>query len=315
MNKHVNLEYLNTFVTAAETGKLSITSELVFRSPAAVSTQIKKLEEQFETELFIRSKNSLLLTKDGETLLRYAKDILNLNNAVFNSLKNEHWIGNIIFGIPTDYAKMFITYIYPKLKKNFPSYHFNTICSRSRIIRQSMEKGNISAAIVAMEPQFQDDLILWEEPLYWACAKGYTIPQNTPLPIALFSDDCIVNTYTLYSLKHTSVDYDIIFTSTMSENIEDAVRNGIAVSLLPASSITNDMDLLPSSFLASPLTLKVGFTHSNTIDKVFCNTMYEIIKKGVMDAGFTNADFDMGQSPFYTSNLFSPTSPTTQSEK
>ena len=30
MNKHVNLEYLNTFVTAAETGKLSITSELVF---------------------------------------------------------------------------------------------------------------------------------------------------------------------------------------------------------------------------------------------------------------------------------------------
>ncbi len=30
MNKHVNLEYLNTFVIAAETGKLNVTSELVF---------------------------------------------------------------------------------------------------------------------------------------------------------------------------------------------------------------------------------------------------------------------------------------------
>ena len=88
MNKHVNLEYLNTFVIAAETGKLNITSELVFRSPSAVSTQIKVLEEQFDTKLFNRRKNSLILTSDGETLLKYAQEILNLNNAAFHSLKS-----------------------------------------------------------------------------------------------------------------------------------------------------------------------------------------------------------------------------------
>ena len=77
-----------------------------------------------------------------------------------------------------------------------------------------MEKGTVSAAIVAMEPQFRDDRILWEEPLYWVSAKEYTIPQKTALPVALFADDCIVNTYTLYSLKHSSIDYEIVFTST-----------------------------------------------------------------------------------------------------
>ena len=58
--------------------------------------------------------------------------------------------------------------------------------------------------------------------------KEYTIPQKTALPVALFADDCIVNTYTLYSLKHSSIDYEIVFTSTMSENIEEAVRSGLA---------------------------------------------------------------------------------------
>ncbi|MCH1978278.1 LysR family transcriptional regulator [Lawsonibacter sp. OA9] len=289
MNKHVNLEYLNTFVIAAETGKLNITSELVFRSPSAVSTQIKILEEQFETKLFIRSKNSLILTSDGETLLKYAQDILSLNNTAFNSLKSASWAGNISLGVPTDYAKMFLTYIYPEFLKEFPSYHFNIVCSRSRAIRHSIERGNISAAIVAMEPQFRDDRLLWEEPLYWACAKGYSISENKALPIALFSDDCIINTYTLYSLKHLEIDYDIVFTSTMSENIEEAVRKGIAVSLLPASSITNDMDLISGSFSTAPLTLKVGFTHGNALDSALCDSMFSIIKNKLHQSGLINS--------------------------
>ena len=286
MNKHVNLEYLNTFVIAAETGKLNVTSELVFRSPSAVSTQIKVLEEQFETKLFIRSKNSLILTSDGETLLKYALDILELNNAAFYSLKNESWTGNISFGLPTDYAKMFITYIYPEFLKEFPSCHFNIECSRSRALRRSIERGSISAAIVAMEPQFRDDRLLWEEPLYWVCAKGYSMPENKALPVALFSDDCIVNTYTLYSLKHMEVEYDIVFTSTMSENIEEAVRRGIAVSLLPASSITNDMDLMSGPFPDVPLTLKVGFAHGDMPYSDVCDSMFSIISKGIQKAGF-----------------------------
>ena len=185
---------------------------------------------------------------------------------------------------------MFITYIYPEFLKEFPSCHFNIVCSRSRAIRRSIEKGSISAAIVAMEPQFRDDQLLWEEPLYWACAKGYSIPKNKALPIALFSDDCIVNTYTLYSLKHMEIDYDIVFTSTMSENIEEAVRKGIAVSLLPASSVTEDMDLISGSFSTVPLTLKVGFAHNNTPDIALYDSMFSILKNKLPEAGLITSE-------------------------
>lgn len=282
MNSFINLEYLNTFVTAAETGRLNVTAQLVFRSQAAVSTQIKKLEEQLGTELFIRGKNSLTLTRDGEILMKYAEEILGLNDAAVSTIKNKNWTGNVIFGIPTDYTAMFLACIHPKLKDGFPSFHFSVDCSRSRIIRRSIERGSVSAAIIAMEPQFQDDIPLWEEPLYWACAKGFPFQKNKPLPVALFSDDCIVNTYTMYALKHFYVDYEIVFRSIMTENIVEAVRKGVAVSLLTASSITEDLEVLPESILpGSKMKLKVGFRCGKGIDEETSAAMYEILKAGV----------------------------------
>lgn len=86
------------------------------------------------------------------------------------------------------------------------------------------------------------------------------------------------------------IDYDIVFTSTMSENIEEAVRKGIAVSLLPASSVTEDMDLISGSFSTVPLTLKVGFAHNNTPDIALYDSMFSIIKNKLPEAGLITSE-------------------------
>lgn len=289
MNRHINLEYLNTFVTAAETGKLNLTAELIFRTPSAVSTQIKKLEEQLGTELFVRGKNALLMTGDGETLYRYAKHILKLDEEIFRAVREESRSEKLVFGVPTDYAGVFLTDIYPGLTESFPGCRFHTVCSRSRAIRRLVDAGKVTAAVVAMEPQYRDDLLIWEEPLYWACARGYEVPEKGPLPVAVFSDDCVVNTYTLYSLKHFSGEYEIVFSSTMSDNVRDAVERGVAVSLLPASDMTENMGILPETFLSSPLTLKVGFVHAAGMDEAFSREVYELVRKGFVRAGYGTA--------------------------
>ncbi|GMA08691.1 LysR family transcriptional regulator [Tetragenococcus halophilus subsp. flandriensis] len=273
-----SLEYLNTFVIAAETKKLNITSEIVYLSHSAVSVQIKKLEQQIGVKLFIRNKDTLTLTKQGEILLEHAKVMLDSNSLAFHSLQNQHLSKNISLGIPTDYSNSFITTIYPSLREKLPNFHFSFSCSRSRVIRKQIEEGKIDFAIVAMELQYPDDVLLWEEPLYWVSSKDFDIERKNSLPIALFSDDCIVNTYTLYCLKRAKIDHEIVFTSTMSENIESAVKNGLAVSLLPASSITEDMRLISKDFLNCPFTLKVGCTWGNTLDSKTLDKIIPVIK-------------------------------------
>lgn len=277
MQERFNLEYLNTFVTAAETGKLNITAEMVYRSPSSVSTQIKNLEKQVGAPLFIRNKEALSLTKSGEILYQYAQKILELNDSAFNIIHNSDWKGALTFGVPTDYTQLFLTSIYPRLQEKYPDFHFTTVCSRSREIRKQIEEGKINIAIVAMEPQYTDDIFLWEEPLHWVCSKNFIHKPDSRLPVALFSNNCIVNNHSLYCLKKTNVDFQIVFTSTVLDNIADCVKSGVAVSLLPESLITDAFSTLSEDFITCPFTLKFGLTWGENADEAMLKEITEIV--------------------------------------
>ncbi len=274
MNKYFNLEYLNTFVIAAETGKLNLTAELTYLSHSAVSTQIKKIESQIGTPLFIRNKNALTLTKGGEILLENAKKLLELNDSTFNSLTGTTWDGTISIGVPTDYASLFMTKLYPNIQEKLPGYNFTVDYCRSREIRRKIHERKIDIGIVAMEPQYEDDIFLWEEDLHWVCSDNFKRP-NDYFPVALFSDDCIINNHSLYCLKKSNIPFKIVFTSTMLDNIADCVKTGYAISLLPDSSITPNMTFVPEEFLPCPFNLKMGCTWNNSTDKNVLNTLLD----------------------------------------
>ena len=68
----LDLDVLRTFVAIAETGSFTTAANAVFRTPSAVSMQIKKLEDILGRSVFSRDARSVSLTTDGEMLLGYA---------------------------------------------------------------------------------------------------------------------------------------------------------------------------------------------------------------------------------------------------
>ncbi|MEM6324752.1 MAG: LysR family transcriptional regulator, partial [Pseudomonadota bacterium] len=62
----LDLDLLRTFVAIAETGNFSSAAQAVFRTPSAVSMQVKKMEEALGRPLFTRDSRSVRLTEDGE---------------------------------------------------------------------------------------------------------------------------------------------------------------------------------------------------------------------------------------------------------
>lgn len=272
MESYFNLEYLNTFLIAAETGKLNQTAELTYRSHSAVSTQIKRLEEQVGTPLFVRSKDRLILTRGGEILMEYARKILATNNTAFQSLTGKTWNGMISIGIPTDYAELFMSKLYPRLCKSMPEYHFSVDFGRSRRIRKKIVERKLDFAIAAIEPQYEEDILLWEEELYWVCSKKFEKPAEY-YPVAVFSDDCILNNHALYCLKKSALPFRILFSSPDMNNLASCVKAGAAIALLPESMITSDLCTLPEDRLPRPQAMKIGCTWNeatdhNVLDKI-----------------------------------------------
>ena len=78
----LDLDVLRTFVAIAETGSFTTAANAVFRTPSAVSMQIKKLEDILGRSVFARDARSVTLTTDGEMLLGYARRLLSINREV-----------------------------------------------------------------------------------------------------------------------------------------------------------------------------------------------------------------------------------------
>lgn len=285
MKKHLNIDFLNTFLAVARSKNLETAAKAVYLSHSAVSMQIKSLEKQVGSPLFIREKTGLKITQQGKTLASYATKILELNDEVVHKVHDQHWNGEITVGIPTDYTALYVKYVLPKLTAEFPEYSFKTICGRSRNLRKDLSSGAINVAMVAMEPQYDDDITLWEEKLEWVCSKDFNISPSKPLSIALFSDNCVVNDYSLSSLKRSNQEFKIKFTSTMMDNLLTGVKAGLVLALLPESLVTSELKIVPSDCLNCLFSLKVGLAQS-TLDDDLMTGIRQCFTEGVHE-GFS----------------------------
>lgn len=72
----MDIRQLQYFVGIAETGRFSEASKILFVTQSAVSQQIKALEEELGTQLFVRQPHSVILTESGHELLPIAKKVL-----------------------------------------------------------------------------------------------------------------------------------------------------------------------------------------------------------------------------------------------
>jgi len=70
------LQDLEIFVRTVDSGSLSATARSLDLTPAAASAALKRLEEELQAPLFVRSTRSLRLTREGEVFLAHCRPAL-----------------------------------------------------------------------------------------------------------------------------------------------------------------------------------------------------------------------------------------------
>ncbi|TIX61753.1 MAG: LysR family transcriptional regulator, partial [Mesorhizobium sp.] len=100
-----DLDVLRTFVTGIELGSFARAAERLGRSTSAVSAQLKKLEEQAATPIFRKSGRGLALTEAGETMLGYARRLLELNDEAAAAIHDVELEGWVRLGLQEDFGE------------------------------------------------------------------------------------------------------------------------------------------------------------------------------------------------------------------
>ncbi|WP_130833432.1 LysR substrate-binding domain-containing protein [[Erwinia] mediterraneensis] len=83
------LNAILAFKTAAEAGSLAKAALALSLTPAAISQQIRQLELQLSTQLFLRTQQGVQLTEAGKEYLRYVSEAFDLLQLAQQSLYDE----------------------------------------------------------------------------------------------------------------------------------------------------------------------------------------------------------------------------------
>lgn len=85
----MTLQQLKYIVTVAECGNITEAAEKLFIAQPSLTSAIHNIEEEMGITAFIRSNKGVELTRDGETLLSYARQILEQTDVMMEHFKGE----------------------------------------------------------------------------------------------------------------------------------------------------------------------------------------------------------------------------------
>lgn len=239
-------DVLRTFVAIADTGNFSTAAEVVLRTPSAVSMQIKKLEEQLRTTLFLRDARSVSLTPQGEMLLSYARRLIALSNEAVSRFVMPELSGVVRLGAADDIAERLLPKILRAFADQFPGIMVDVTVETSVNLRRRMEEQRLDLALIntsAQQLQSEGEVI-FSEKLVWAGAKCGTAHLRDPLPISIWEDGCLWRQEALRKLDETKRPYRIAYLSSSTMAQRAAVISDLAVAPLARSYLTDDMCVL-----------------------------------------------------------------------
>lgn len=251
---------LRSFVTIAETGSFSRAARLLFRTPAALSMQIKRLEETLERPLFVREARQVRLTPEGEMLLGYGRRLLLLNEEAVAQFLAPKLEGRVRLGTPDDVGTRILPALLSQFARTHPGVQVDVIGGRSADMRFRIDRGDLDIALVTLaaneaereRPGMRVDIV-YTESLVWAGCEGGVAAERRPVPVALANPGCPWRANALSALHRSGVRYRVAYTCESTVGQQAAASADLAIAPLPANSVSPPLYMLGSEDGLPPL--------------------------------------------------------------
>ena len=144
----LDTDQLRSFVAIIDTGSFTRAAERVNKTQSAVSMQIRRLEEVLGRPLFVKQGRGVRLSDDGEKLVDYARQMLQLEAAAFASVSHKALAGRVRLGIPDDYADTFLPEIVTRFMRRHPLVEMSVVCEGSQALGERVSMRDIDMAII-----------------------------------------------------------------------------------------------------------------------------------------------------------------------
>ena len=146
----MDIRTLSYFVTIAEELNITKAAEKLCMSQPPLSSQMKALEEELDTVLFIRGKRHLQLTESGKLLYRHAKEILSLVNKTSEEIRamGKGMRGKISIDLVEGSAPIIASSWIETFLSNYSNVEFLVVDGNSDELIAKLRSGLIDMAVI-----------------------------------------------------------------------------------------------------------------------------------------------------------------------
>ncbi|MBN3830236.1 LysR family transcriptional regulator, partial [Burkholderia sp. Ac-20384] len=143
---------LRSLVAGVDLGSFAKAADRVARSSSAVSAQIRKLEEQAGTLLFVKSGRGLALTDAGDAMLRYARRMIELNDEAAAAVRGMNLDGWVRVGLQEDFGEAILPDVLGRFARAHPKVRIEARVARNADLLDRLDANQLDLALVWGDP-------------------------------------------------------------------------------------------------------------------------------------------------------------------
>jgi DNA-binding transcriptional LysR family regulator len=249
----VQIESLKLFCDLAETTSFTKAAKINGVTQSAVSQQISSLETKFEAVLIERSKKKFTLTKEGNTLYKYSKQIVQTYDELRHKIQE---IQNVVTGtikVVTIYS-IGLHELPPYLKKflkKHPTVNVSVEYRRATQLYEDIVTGMADIGLVAYpqkDPRLQVTSLA-EDMLVLICHPDHPLAQQPKVKLSeiashkfiAFEPDIPTRRAIDKILRDRNVEVDHAMEFDNIETVKRAVEIDAGISIVPRSPVAQEV--------------------------------------------------------------------------
>ena len=266
----MTLTQLQYFVTVVKTNSITKAAKKLFVSQPAVSAAIKELEKEFNTVLFVRYNNQIVLTDEGHHLYKLSVNLLQNSANLYEDMKNYVKKSSVLkIGVPP----MLGSFIVPSLVQAYTKKHQNIevqlIELGSVANQQAILNGEISCGFtVKYQNNIDDDLEytkVTETALLFAINANHPLAKKEAIsmedikntPLILMKEDCLQSSLIQSEFEKRGLTPNIKIRTNQLYTIKELLSSNNLGAFLFSQVFKYDSEDIKTIPLAEPLNFEI----------------------------------------------------------
>lgn len=259
----MDLKRLHTFLILSEIKNFTKTAEYLHYAQSNVTTQIQQLEEELGVRLFERIDKNITLTPEGEELIVYARQMLNLSNDLKHKFADKNDYGRITIGA----SESICIYRLPEIIKAYQIEHpnvelflkvldttdFMPLLTNNTIDIAFTLDVPISNPSIITELQIEETICAFSVPEYPLAKKTEVVIEDfSGIPFILTGKGCCYRKMFEKALAEASITPKVVLETSSLQVIKQTVLSGLGVCVLPQLSVQKELEngeLVPLSYM------------------------------------------------------------------